>query len=90
MDNENNIKTVRIAPVKGELDCYFIDDEGNLYRKLKTHAGTNGYMDFKFGNKGRHRRIHRIVAEAFIPNPDNKPEVNHIDRNIQNNHYFYI
>lgn len=36
--------------------------------------------------RSRWQKIHRLVALAFIPNPDNKPEVNHIDGNKLNNH----
>ena len=37
-------------------------------------------------NKGSSKTIHRLVATAFIPNPTNLPEVNHIDGNKLNNH----
>lgn len=48
---------------------------------VKNSLNINGYLTFsllKTGNKF-HARIHRLVAEAFVPNPDNKPFVNHIN-----------
>lgn len=48
---------------------------------------SNGYLSVILCNnniKCRYR-VHRIVAETFIPNPENKPCVDHIDTNIENN-----
>lgn len=39
------------------------------------------------GNKPQTKTIHRLVALAFIPNPNNYTDVNHIDENKYNNHY---
>lgn len=39
------------------------------------------------GKKNKQLRVHRIVAQVFVPNPDDKPHVNHIDCNKFNNHY---
>ena len=74
---------------------YEIDENGVL-RNVKSkkvvcgYVESNGYVRVKLEHKclgGIVRTtIHRLVAEAFIPNPDNKPEVNHIDSNRANNH----
>lgn len=47
----------------------------------------SGYVHISLTNngKGRNFKLHRLVAIAFIPNPENKPQVNHIDGNKLNN-----
>jgi len=47
----------------------------------------NGYCITKLCRDGkcRPRKIHRLVAQAFLPNPKNLPQVNHIDGNKENN-----
>lgn len=57
-------------------------------RILKGCPNTKGYLCVNIYNtegKCKHAKIHRLVAEAFIPNPDNKPQVNHKDEIKINN-----
>lgn len=55
---------------------------------LKPEVHDKGYLRVdlydKYGNKA-HIKVHRLVAVAFVGNPFNKPHVNHIDGNNQNN-----
>lgn len=69
-----------------EVSCY-----GNVRsfkrgkcKELSQYVNRNGY--FKVMVDGKNVSVHRLVAMAFIPNPDNLPCVNHKDENKKNNH----
>ena len=55
---------------------------------MKGSLDLYGYMFYNLKNNGIpiYKSEHRLVAETFITNPQNKPQVNHIDGNKQNNH----
>ena len=68
---------------------YTISEDGQVWKngKLKKQAVTsNGYHTTWITEARTHKKIHRLVAETYIPNPDNLPQVNHIDRDKSNNH----
>ena len=69
------------------LDRY---DNKNHFRKgliMKQNNDGRGYMSVILCLNGKIKKylVHRLVAQAFIPNPDNLPEVNHKDENPENN-----
>lgn len=54
---------------------------------MTNHPNSDGYSCLTLSKDGKQQsaRVHRLVAEAFIPNPNHLPEVNHLDENPSNN-----
>ena len=78
--------------VVGYEEIVAITEDGQIWSKRSNRflklSLSNGYLttNTKIGGRTVCLRAHRLVAEAYIPNPDNKPYVNHKDGNKQNNH----
>lgn len=83
--------------IKGYED-YQISNKGNVKslnfrhtgqeRILKKMKQKNGYLQVRLYKDGKMKSflVHRLVAETFLPNPDNKPCVNHLsERKTENN-----
>lgn len=81
-----------------DFDDYSVSRDGRVRRDRISRGTSSGLLSIQHNKKtgtcfviltknGKHyhRSTHRLVAEAYIPNPDNKPEVNHKDGNRSNN-----
>lgn len=92
----------RWKEIEGFYGYYLISDFGRIKsiggwcgsakRKEKirsTSLTKDGYIKVRLNKKDKDKtvRVHRLVAEAFIPNLENKDTVNHKDGNKQNNHF---
>ena len=86
-------ETERNAPIEGFPD-YLVTSHGRVLslkygkmRELKPRKNNSGYyyVDLSKNGKLHSKTVHRLVAQAFIPNPENKTEINHIDENKSNN-----
>lgn len=88
-----------LKPIEGNPD-YLIEATGRVWsvkanKFIKPAKKNSGYLFYKLfvsydpiKNRRKYNYVHahRVVAKAFLPNPQNLPCVNHIDGNKENNH----
>ena len=87
-------------PVVGYEGLYECSNLGNIRSLNYRHTNTiknlslslnkDGYVQVKLWKncKGKVLAVHRLVAEAFVPNPNNKPQIDHINTDKTNNTVF--
>lgn len=93
--------SVNFRPINGFEGRYFVNEDGDIFSlldnkgrvrrnpfKKKQMKDSRGYCFVSLSKKGKKKKlsVHRIVAEAFIPNPNRLPQINHKDENKANNH----
>lgn len=90
--NQENLplgfKTITVSPI------HAVNSEGVIInirtrKVLKGCLSNKGYVLVCLQNKKTHS-VHRIVAQIFVPNPTNLPQVNHKDGNKQNNNFLNL
>ena len=72
------------------LNYYSVSNKGNVKNHFngivfKPQINRDGYKTININSIKKLFKVHRLVAEAFIPNPENKPCIDHIDNDRSNN-----
>jgi hypothetical protein len=100
-DKNNTITGDVLFDIEGYEGLYSVTAKGDVYswgkgksftsdgklKLIKPSIKRNGYVQVKLFKSGKRKyfNIHRLVAKCFIPNTENKREVNHIDGDKHNN-----
>ena len=85
---KNNSKEIDLELIE---KSYIINEDGTIFGKvrgkIKKPTDNHGYdiVCLSLNNKQSQYSVHRLVATKYIPNPENKPQVNHKDGDKKNN-----
>lgn len=93
MTRSHRTKDTDTRPLPHPMDSYEISIDGRIWSRitgkwLAPYVSRIGYKSIKlpYGEGRRSCSVHRLVALAWVANPSNLPEVNHIDGDKLNNH----
>lgn len=83
----SNLGRVRSLDRLVDTNIKYVDKRIHKGKLLKSHLNNKGYKKVFLckNSEPKNHYVHRLVAQAFIPNPDNLPVVNHKDENPSNN-----
>lgn len=96
LNNYDVEKINNIGKIIEGFEDYIVTKDGQIFsikydrlQKCATYFTSNGYEMIKLckENKTYAKLVHRLVAQAYIPNPDNKEEVDHKNANVKDNNY---
>ena len=80
------------ADIEGYENLYAISSKGRCWsyktnKLLKEIINNDGYLRFSLFKDGKQKRylVHRLVAKSFVDNPNQYPEINHINENVKDN-----
>lgn len=95
MEADEVWREIDFLPEVDTKSRYFVSNYGSVISLYRNNpiilqpflCGSGGSQYYYVSICGKDYRINRLVAQAFLPNPENKPFVHHKDHNKLNNHY---
>lgn len=83
VSNTGKVRSVTRTVRRKRMGDYVVE---SMELAQQTDRGGYRRVTLQWGASKKYRKVHRLVAEAFLPNPDNLPQINHKDEDKTNNH----